>query len=297
VYGADASAVWCADRDGRIAFRGASGTWSLQTDGNSATLWDVAARARDDVWATMEELGSMLHWDGAGWTRVAVPYSADYLQHLYAPSQQLLYVAADADVLRYDGATWSTESVGHSINAVTGTGADLLWVVGPYGQISHRDASGTWAPQSSGTQTTLEGVWAADATDVWAVGQLGLILRYDGAVWVPQVTPTSSWLRAVWGTSPTNVWAVGSGTILHYDGTAWTNQTVPVSTTLVDIWGTDSSHIWAVGSSGVVLFYDGSSWSVQSTSAGQAGLNAVNGADAGEAWIVGGQGLILQGQP
>src|SRR5207253_74408 len=47
--------------------------------------------------------------------------------------------------------------------------------------------------------------------------------------WVSVASPTTQPLYAVWGAAPNDVWAVGEyGTVLHYDGTGW--STYPIST-------------------------------------------------------------------
>lgn len=46
--------------------------------------------------------------------------------------------------------------------------------------------------------------------------------------WAQQTSPTGNILRAVFGTGPRNVYAVGdSGTVIHWDGTAWSAETLP----------------------------------------------------------------------
>jgi hypothetical protein len=54
---------------------------------------------------------------------------------------------------------------------------------------------------------------------------------------------------------------VGSGgLILHYDGTSWSEMTSGTSS-LSGVWGTSSSDIFAVGYDGTIVHYDGTGWS------------------------------------
>ena len=55
------------------------------------------------------------------------------------------------------------------------------------------------------------GVWGTDSNSVFAVGELGAIIRYQGAgsVWTQMPSPTTKDLNAVWGSSSSNVFAVG----------------------------------------------------------------------------------------
>jgi hypothetical protein len=48
--------------------------------------------------------------------------------------------------------------------------------VGGFGIILHWDGS-AWTRVSSGTTSTLSGVWVSEASDVWAVGGSGTILE------------------------------------------------------------------------------------------------------------------------
>jgi hypothetical protein len=109
----------------------------------------------------------------------------------------------------------------------------------------------------------LKGVWGHSATDVFAVGENGMILHYDGMEWIKMKSPTTEHLYGVWGSSSSNVYAVGAlGTILHYNGLIWSADIESTTTEgLRTIWGTGSSDIYSGGDSGTILHYDGVSWS------------------------------------
>jgi hypothetical protein len=60
-------------------------------------------------------------------------------------------------------------------------------------------------------------VWGSSKTDVFAVGEGGMIFHFDGSVWKRQSSGTGIFLYGIWGSSATNAFAVGSsGEILHY---------------------------------------------------------------------------------
>ena len=46
----------------------------------------------------------------------------------------------------------------------------------------------------------LNGVWGSSSSDVYAVGQLGGILHYDGDSWSKMASGTSIGLSGIWGT-------------------------------------------------------------------------------------------------
>jgi hypothetical protein len=72
----------------------------------------------------------------------------------------------------------------------------------------------------------------------------------------PEVTANR--LNAVWGSGPNDVWAVGdAGTIVHYDGTSWRSVVWQTNASLLGVSGTSERDVWFVGEGGVVLHYDG----------------------------------------
>ena len=60
------------------------------------------------------------------------------------------------------------------------------------------------------------------------------------------------------------------GTILRWDGTRWSAQGTPVSDDLWGIWGANSSAVFVVGNNGVILRYDGQTWRRMTTPVGNA---------------------------
>jgi hypothetical protein len=116
----------------------------------------------------------------------------------------------------------------------------------------------------SQTWAALEGVWAASATDVWAVGGAGTIRHYTGdavSLDVVDDVPTTEDLHGVWGSSSSDVWAVGdAATVLHYDGATWSRVEIrglgERKPSLFTVWSPAPGHVW-VGGEGVILSLGG----------------------------------------
>jgi hypothetical protein len=120
-------------------------------------------------------------------------------------------------------------------------------------------------------------VWGSYEADVFAVGEQGYILHYNGSGWSRMSSDTKERLEGVWGTSPYDVFAVGfEGTILHYDGNAWSTMDSGITEDLWGVWGSSPSDVYAAGKvwgnsssdvfilggvEGTVLHYDGNAWS------------------------------------
>ena len=108
---------------------------------------------------------------------------------------------------------------------------------------------------------TIWSAWALDANNVWAVGEAGTLIHWDGRDWSGQSRRVDRPLRGVWGVDANNVWAVGAdGVILKWNGVAWTTQRSGTNTNLFGVWASDPNNAWAVGDSMLVLHWDGTSW-------------------------------------
>jgi hypothetical protein len=100
---------------------------------------------------------------------------------------------------------------------------------------------------------------------VFAVGDRGTVVHYDGARWSVQPSDTTVPLNAVWGSGPTDVFAAGEeGTVVHYDGTSWAPQDSGSQADLYGLWGSGPSNVLAVGDDFSVLRYDGKRWAAES---------------------------------
>lgn len=142
------------------------------------------------------------------------------------------------------------------------------------------DASWCWDnPLSEGR--TLYKIRGRSLQDVWAVGQHGLMLHWDGGQWTRCAEQTSDTLRAVWPGSEAMLWAGGGGTdggtLLEWDGGSWRSLTV-ASPMIRDIAGAPDASVFAVGEargtgqerrSYIFLRQDGSTWGEMSVLGGE----------------------------
>jgi hypothetical protein len=99
----------------------------------------------------------------------------------------------------------------------------------------------------------------------------------------------------VWGRSSTDVYAVGSDTgngpiVIHYDGEAWTRLETGVRG---DIWwinGREEGSIFLAGARGMILRYDGTTFTEMETPETTATVFGVWMAAEDDVWAVGGSG-------
>ena len=151
------------------------------------------------------------------------------------------------------------------------------------------DCQAEWKWQNPLPQgNDLNDIWGSSADNVFAVGNGGTILHYDGSNWSGMSSGTSGYLYGVWGSSGDNVFAVGNGgTILHYDGSNWSAMTSGTIQGLNDVWGSSADDVFAVGWVGTILHYDGSNWSGMSSGTTFEKLSAVCGSSEDNVFAVG----------
>jgi hypothetical protein len=112
------------------------------------------------------------------------------------------------------------------------------------------------------TDYSLHSIWGSSYSDVFAVGDSGTILHYNGSSWSGMNIGNTNWLFGVWGSSVSDVFAVGlrddtmEGVILHYNGSTWSAMSTGTTTDyLFGVWGSSPSNVFAVGGRGTVLHY------------------------------------------
>jgi len=143
------------------------------------------------------------------------------------------------------------------------------WAVGDAGLMSRTTDGGvTWTDQPSVVTAQLNAIWGTGPSSIWAVGNGGTIIRWNGTVWSTQNAGVTVDLHSVHGVNNTNVFAAGAATtILKYDGTTWSDETTPgaQNTILRGIWAADASNIWAVGNGGRIIKGNGTTWASQTS--------------------------------
>lgn len=205
---------------------------------------------------------------------------------------QLAIAADDGWVATYSAATWTMWSLGTEDNiAVDGTALTNLFVAGDNG-IQRFDGA-TWTLESTPT-VAMYSVCAFE-TAAYAAGAEGTVLRRgDGGVWAASDTGKVANFFAINGVSAGDVWAVGDqGVIMHWNGTAWSQSDNDRTETLNALFVGAADGVIAVGNGGVTLTYNGDRWRERASDTFQ-NLYAVHGVSAANAWTVGNGGLAMQ---
>lgn len=183
----------------------------------------------------------------------------------------------------------------YGFESVFGTSPTDVWLVdrGSTGYVYQWDGTGWRDRSSTDPKGGPDQIWGTSPTSLWGVSAWG-IWRWDGTAWSRAVTTWSN-LFSIWGTAEDDIWAVGAtGVILHYDGTEWTEQTSPTTNALYDVWATAPDEAWAVGASQTLLRWDGTSWTQLVSTSSTISFREVQGVGPNEALILLSERVIMR---
>lgn len=103
----------------------------------------------------------------------------------------------------------------------------------------------------------IRSMWSAEGAGVWAAGDAGTVLRYDGQNW--DRISVNGGSAFVWGSGPTDIYLV-PGDVWHYDGTRLSQVVVSLGDFWIyDLSGTGPNDVWAAAYQGAAHF-DGAAW-------------------------------------
>ena len=164
--------------------------WTVIPNPSRWQLYGVTAISSNDVWAVGEQ--SVLHWNGTNWSVVSFPpppgdsyqifkgISATSASDIWAVgySQWAYFYGYRYAPITYhwDGTSWNlipnAGGLDELLSSVTAIAPNDAWAVGDNGQTQHWNGS-DWsrvAGPIAGLGGRFNGVAAASARDVWAVG-------------------------------------------------------------------------------------------------------------------------------
>jgi hypothetical protein len=201
----------------------------------------------------------------------------------FSPSQRdVTVVRADPDPLVFDNVTdrdWITLLRGGPTSNKYYRGVWVapngeVFVVGSEGEdglILHSTDGMTFGTPTVVSER-LRSVWGFAADDVWAVGEEGMVLHYNGFGWSrasdhPAIDPAGSdhdWLNRVWGPAGDDVYALSLDGVYHYNGISWSGPandlSQDVSAAHALVWGAGPSHKLIIPNGADALEFDGANW-------------------------------------
>lgn len=270
----------------------------------TATLWAWHAEIMVQIPVTVTDTRR-------AWNAQAAPDDQGN-RGMWGSAANNVYAANHTGMLQYNGTAWSHVPAvrWRSLYDVWGSGTSTAWGVGEKGELVQWDGSAWTLFRYDGTSVaakglgdfatparsyTLRGVWGNSPTSVFAVGDSGVVLRYNGTTWSRMTTGTTVQLNDVWGSGPTDVYAAtATGRLLRFNGTTWSFVAgVQAPGQLRSVWGNASNSVYTVGDGGLVYRYNGSSWSRVRLPTREV-LYAVWGSGGSNVYVGGGGGALYR---
>lgn len=249
---------------------GGTGGWTAQTSGTTRGLHGIWGSSSGNVYAVGEG-GTILHSTGNGiWSAQTLGTNFKF-SNLYG--------------------VWGSGSGAHAV------GHDPL---ANNGKILHPSGNGGWTAQTSYLTTrVLRGVWGSSSSDVYVVGEGGMIFHGVGdGSWSEQNSGVFNVLYGIWGHGSADIYVVGrSGTILHSTGNGkWTAQASGTTAHLFAVWGSGSNDVYAVGSGGTILHSTGNGvWTAQTSGTTTYEFHGIWGSADNDVYVVGIKDNIMLG--
>jgi photosystem II stability/assembly factor-like uncharacterized protein len=152
-----------------------------------------------------------------------------------------------------------------------------------------------WRPARSPTARDIHAVWAVAENDVWACGEGGNILHYDGAEWRLDITEQAPNFFDIQFVSPTAGWACGKdGWVARLENGEWKRVSgIPRTNTLYAMHARNETGAWFCGSGGTVLHYQNGEWTDESPGISE-DLYGIRVVSLDKGWLVGDNGRIMK---
>jgi hypothetical protein len=228
-------------------------------------------------------------FDGTSWTEVAPIGDGTFeVDEIAAwPPHGYLAIGGDA-IWHFDGSRWGVYYWKPEVPVIYGD-FEGIWVNEKDGeQYAVDNNGGVWKSRSYGMDYLnqsvehVTGMWGSDARNLYAIGDNGSLMHFDGQAWGRDSISTTDRLRDIWGGGADDIYITTDADVHHFDGGDWKSVYQGPFLGFDGIWGFDSGEIICVGSGGIAR-YDGSTWIVKKVNAG---LENVWGATPDDVWAV-----------
>ncbi len=149
----------------------------------------------------------------------------------------------------------------------------------------------------SGITENLNDIWGTSSDNIYAVGENGTVLHYDGDNWLAMNSGVSDIITKIIGFSNNEIYALMqdsqfgnfNSTVLKYDGNSWSTFYEPAFQAS-DIWGSSGSNLYVVGkdgSGGVLMHFNGSTWTEEFNSFPDfSDLSSIHGISSNEIYTI-----------
>jgi hypothetical protein len=289
-------------------------------------ILSITSPAPGQAWAVgwipgRSRTGMIWRWTAKGWTR-AISMRALPVRDAAILGDNAIWAVGDNGITDFwDGNRWSEvdNPTTQSLSAVRFLSPSDGWAAGEGGQIMHWNGF-TWTVTDpfqwrslvdDGEYPHVADLAFLSPANGWAVGRKDggsmlspLLLQWEGKSWKEFDLGDAAKLcqcdfTAAHFFSSQDGWVVGGGEealFAHWNGSQWALATGPDGVRLLAVNGTASNDVWAAGVEttgnsvpypGVIMHFDGKTWSDAERPVSATWLDAFWFSSAGEGWLVG----------
>jgi hypothetical protein len=134
----------------------------------------------------------------------------------------------------------------------------------------------------------LSCVSGIDNSNIFAGGEHGTLLKYNGSIWSLIPTSTSVGIGDICVIAPNNVLMVGpSGAVLKYNGTTVVPVNIGATDDLCKIIAFSASDIYIIGNHGAFYHYNGTNWTKINNSYSNFFICGIFGVSGSDLYLVG----------
>jgi len=218
----------------------------------------------------------------AGWTAIpeCSPASANYLEIFGSSSGEFYISSSLGEVYHFkdncfkEMPTYTQQNIG----AIWAANKDCVYIGGEHGTLLHWNGA-LWLPLDvTDNYGPVSDIFGYGEDDVYVLA--GDLYHWDGVSWT---SDEGIGFGHMWMSSPDDIFVIAGKWIFHFDGTDWEEQDHPSWLDLSDISGNGPDDVFAVSGSGIIIHYDGESWTLQNTGTLES-FYTVSGAGDGKAY-------------
>jgi hypothetical protein len=245
---------WIAENSGHLLhWNGAAWTVFATIGGNA-----IEMISSTDGW--LASTGGLYHWDGVTWKWVSAPIYEIFSSLSILNPNCGWAVGFHGAIIRWDGLSWQpvVSPTGMYLGSVEVVSENEVYVGGE--TLFHLVGT-DWTVVSGVSPFSVYAIAMNSSTSGWAAGVDGFS-RYEAPIWRYVKLPTNNVIRDISIVADDDAWAVGEGgVILRWNGTDWLLVTHHHEYLLNAVKMLDANNGWAVGANGTILRWNGSTWS------------------------------------
>lgn len=257
VSGVAPDAVFAVGSGGAI-FRWDGEAWRTSSVSGRRLLRGMCSDPDTGLWV-VGSAGTVLHMEDGVFREMASPV----VQDLSACAPGVIAVGSGGIAVRAGvGGVQSLGSVAYpDLTAVTSLPGGRAWAVGLDGQVVEFRPDGQVLLSSAASGKDLYAVHATSALSVWAVGEGGVAIRFNGSFWLPKATGVASTLYGFYAIGASRGLAVGAqGTAVLLEDGLFEPLETKTSADLFAVILTPDGEGTIVGAGGLILRYSAGSF-------------------------------------